>query len=176
MPPCPRLLPLGTLCSRAGCVFMWCPFAMALSLVMPVRNEAGPRRAVRLIVSGTSPCYLLSRIIVASSTLTRSRAIFGYCRLLPVARGPARNDSALLSASPPVALPPKTFLPSHRNTAALDQRRLAGTQEHLMPPVPNNPWCPVCQRATARRQQCQDRVAMLFCWANRLGGAPLATA
>eukprot|EP00969_Alexandrium_andersonii_P177837 7863040-Alexandrium_andersonii.AAC.1 len=41
----------------------------------------------------------------------------------------------------------------------LSLRAQAKTAEHSRPHVPKNPWCPICQRANARRNQRRERRA-----------------
>eukprot|EP00969_Alexandrium_andersonii_P070115 3093883-Alexandrium_andersonii.AAC.1 len=36
-------------------------------------------------------------------------------------------------------------------------RAKANTVEHLRTHIPKNPWCPICQRANARRKQRHDK-------------------
>ena len=166
MPQCPRLLSLGLVCSRDGFAFTWCPLAMAPSLSMPVKSEPDPRRAVTLIVTGN--CPMLPDFIYQSCFID-AEEVQDEIRLLQLlANGVRPGEEALgstecfpVGGSGPDGAPPVPLVPPE-HTVVLDQRLLAGTREHLLSHFPKNPWCPACQRATARRQQRRDRGGHAF--------------
>eukprot|EP00969_Alexandrium_andersonii_P283130 12516879-Alexandrium_andersonii.AAC.1 len=54
------------------------------------------------------------------------------------------------AAEPPGAVAPP---PSPIEREVLSLRDRAKTAEHLRTHFPKNPWCPICQRANARRKQ-----------------------
>ena len=48
---------------------------------------------------------------------------------------------------------PTILVPTKLDRELVDQRLHAMTAEHMLTHFPKNPWCPVCQRANARRLQ-----------------------
>ena len=160
MPNCPRLLSLGLLCSRDDFTFTWLAGQSAPTLLMPVGRSRG-QRAVRMIVQGNCPmlpskhdhsCYLDDADINEMIKKLEVHGMFHQTRdqCLGSTEGEVDEFCFPSAEESSPAVPPE-------HKTVLDQRLLAKTREHLMSHFPKNPWCPACQRATARRAQCRDR-------------------
>ena len=160
MPNCPRLLSLGLLCSRDDFTFTWLAGQSAPTLLMPVGRSRG-QRAVRMIVQGNCPmlpskhdhsCYLDDADINEMIKKLEVHGMFHQTRdqCLGSTEGEVDEFCFPSAEESSPAVPPE-------HKTVLDQRLLAKTREHIMSHFPKNPWCPACQRATARRAQCRDR-------------------